>query len=97
VEYIEANRARTVLMRDMAARMADLDVVVTPTFGRGVLLVTNLTGHPAVVVPDGFDDKGSPVSISFIGGLFGEAKALWVAKASQDATAFPPRHPALGE
>jgi Asp-tRNA(Asn)/Glu-tRNA(Gln) amidotransferase A subunit family amidase len=95
VEYIQANRARTRLMGEMAGKMEAVDVFVTPSFGGGVLLVTNLTGHPAVVVPDGFDDRGNPVSISFIGSLFGEAAALRVAKAYQDATEFHLKHPSL--
>ena len=95
VEYIQANRARTLLMEAMARKMEAVDVFVTPSFGGGVLLVTNLTGHPAVVVPDGFDDRGNPVSISFIGSLYGEADALRVAKAYQDATDFHLRHPGL--
>lgn len=95
VEYIQANRARVLLMEDMARKMEGIDVFITPSYGENVLLVTNLTGHPAVVVPDGFDDRGRPVSISFIGSLYGEAAALRVAKAYQDATDFHLRHPKL--
>ncbi len=95
VEYIQANRARVLLMEDMARKMEGIDVFITPSYGENVLLVTNLTGHPAVVVPDGFDDRGRPVSISFIGSLYGEAAALRIAKAYQDATDFHLRHPKL--
>jgi Asp-tRNA(Asn)/Glu-tRNA(Gln) amidotransferase A subunit family amidase len=45
VEYIRAQRARTLLMQRMDAFMADWDVLISPPFG-GLLLVTNLTGHP---------------------------------------------------
>jgi len=93
VEYIQANRIRTLLMQAMAEKMKDIDVYVAPSFGGNNLLLTNLTGHPAVVVPNGFDEKGSPTSISFIGNLFEEAKALRVAKAFQDATDFHLKHP----
>jgi Asp-tRNA(Asn)/Glu-tRNA(Gln) amidotransferase A subunit family amidase len=93
VEYIQANRLRTELMKAMAEKMAGVDVFVTPSFGGDVLLITNLTGHPAVVVPDGFDDSGEPTSISFVGNLFGEAKALRVAQAYQQATDFHLKHP----
>lgn len=95
VEYIQANRLRTRLMKAMAEKMAGVDVFVTPSFGGDVLLITNLTGHPAVVVPDGFDDKGEPTSISFIGNLFEEAKTLRIAEAYQQATGFHLRHPDL--
>jgi Asp-tRNA(Asn)/Glu-tRNA(Gln) amidotransferase A subunit family amidase len=95
VEYIQANRLRTLLMQKMAEQMKDIDVFVTPSDGGNSLLITNLTGHPTVVVPNGFDDKGNPTSISFIGNLFEEAKALRMAKAYQDATDFHHQHPEL--
>ncbi len=95
VEYIQANRLRTLLMQKMAEKMRGIDVFITPTYGGNNLLITNLTGHPAVVVPNGFDDKENPTSITFIGGLFEEGKALRVAKAYQDATGFHLKHPEL--
>jgi Asp-tRNA(Asn)/Glu-tRNA(Gln) amidotransferase A subunit family amidase len=95
VEYINANRIRTQLMRDFAALMQDIDVFVTPSFGKDVLLATNLTGHPAVVMPNGFTEKGTPTSISFVGRLFEEDKVLAVAKAWQDATDFHQQHPPM--
>lgn len=95
VEYIQANRLRTLLMQKMAIQMKKIDVFVTPSYGGNSLLITNLTGHPSVVVPNGFDDKGSPTSICFIGDLFEEAKALRIAKVYQDATDFHLQHPSL--
>lgn len=97
VEYIQANRIRTLLIEEMKDKMKNLDVYVAPSFGGSNLLLTNLTGHPAVVIPNGFDEKGSPTSISFIGNLFEEAEALRLAKAFQDATDFDRRHPKLEE
>ncbi len=95
VEYIQANRLRTLLMHQMALKMKDIDVYVAPTYGSPSLLITNLTGHPTVVVPNGFDEQGSPTSVSFIGNLFEEAKMLRLAKAFQDATEFHLKHPKL--
>lgn len=95
VEYIQANRLRTLLMHQMAQKMKDIDVYIAPTYGSPTLLITNLTGHPTVVVPNGFDEKGSPTSVSFIGNLFEEAKMLRLAKAFQDATEFHLKHPKL--
>jgi len=96
VEYIQANRVRTLVMREMARIMDDVDVYVCPSFGGDNLLLTNLTGHPAVVVPNGFTDKGSPTSITFTGRLYGEAETLAVANAYQQATGFHLEHPPLG-
>ncbi|MDZ7330523.1 MAG: amidase [candidate division KSB1 bacterium] len=95
VEYIQANRVRTLIMHAMAKLMSQIDVFVTPSYGGDVLLLTNLTGHPAVVVPNGFNEQGSPTSISFIGKLFHEAETLLVAKTYQDATDFHLKHPNL--
>jgi Asp-tRNA(Asn)/Glu-tRNA(Gln) amidotransferase A subunit family amidase len=97
VEYIEANRIRYLVIQEMQKLMKDIDVYVAPSFGGSNLLLTNLTGHPCVVLPDGFTKEGTPTSISFIGQLFGEAKLLAVAKAYQDATDFHLKHPLLEE
>jgi Asp-tRNA(Asn)/Glu-tRNA(Gln) amidotransferase A subunit family amidase len=93
VAYIQANRIRTLLMREMAKLTADLDAYVCPSYGGDNLLLTNLTGHPAVVVPNGFRKDGTPTSITFTGKLFGEAEALTLAKAYQGATDFHLRRP----
>ena len=94
VEYIQANRARTMLMGAMDAVMDGIDLFVTPSYGGSVLLTTNLTGHPAAVLPNGFREDGTPVSISFIGKLYGEAELLTAAMRYQDATGFHLQHPA---
>jgi len=94
VEYIQANRIRTLLINEMAERLKNIDVYVSPSFGINLLL-TNLTGHPAVVVPNGFDKDGNPTSITFIGNLFKEAEALALAKKYQDSTGFHLKHPKL--
>ena len=96
VEYIQANRIRHDLIEDFHSRMKDFDVVVIPSFNGGnQLLTTNLTGQPVVVVPNGFKENGSPTSISFLGNLFDEGKALAVAAAYQEATSFNKKRPLL--
>lgn len=95
VEYIQANRARHILIQKMAEQMKAVDLFVTPSFGGNNLLVTNLTGHPCVVVPNGFKENGSPTSISFIGQLYDEGTILAVAKAYQDATDWHKQHPSM--
>jgi len=95
VEYINANRVRTQLMRDMARVMSEVDVFIAPSSNWDTLRITNYTGHPAAVAPNGFTDKGTPTGVSFIGGLFKEAATLAVAKAYQDATDWHLQHPDL--
>jgi len=93
VEYIQANRARTLVMREMDRILDGLDCWVSPSFGGSNLLLTNLTGHPTVVVPNGFASNGTPTSITFNGRLFGESQILALARAYQEATGFHRRHP----
>ncbi|MEZ5000293.1 MAG: hypothetical protein R2727_06480 [Bacteroidales bacterium] len=57
-------------------------MVIAPSRWGNQLLVTNLTGHPCVVVPNGFNRNGSPTSISFMGQLYDEAAILTVTKAA---------------
>ena len=94
VEYIQANRARYQLIQEMAKMLENIDVYVSPSFGPNLLL-TNLSGHPCVVLPNGFDEEGSPTSISFMGKLYDEGTLLAFAKAYQDATDFHKKHPPL--
>lgn len=94
VEYVQANRLRELAITQMAHLMDSIDVYIAPAFGGNNLLLTNLTGNPCVVVPNGFDSTGHPVSITFMGRLFDEATVLAVAKAYQDATDFNKKHPA---
>jgi Asp-tRNA(Asn)/Glu-tRNA(Gln) amidotransferase A subunit family amidase len=75
--------------------MSDVDVYVAPSWVGDNLLLTNLTGHPAVVLPNGFNKKQEPTSITFNGKLYGESEVLAVAKAYQDATGFHLKHPVL--
>ncbi|MFW5726726.1 MAG: amidase, partial [bacterium] len=95
VEYVMANRYRYQLIQEMNKLMEKTDVIVAPSRGSQQLLITNMTGHPVVVVPIGFDDKGRPQSITFIGKLYDEATLLEVAKAFQEATEHEEQHPEL--
>jgi Asp-tRNA(Asn)/Glu-tRNA(Gln) amidotransferase A subunit family amidase len=89
VEYIRANRVRTLVMRELERKLADVDAYVAPSYGGDNLLLTNLTGHPAVVLPNGFrSGDGTPTSITVVGRLYGEAEALALAHAYQQATDF---------
>lgn len=95
VEYIQANRMRYLLIQEMQELMSQYDLIVTPSYGGNQLLITNLTGHPVVVVPNGFNQRGTPTSISFIGNLFDEATILAVAALYQQETEFDDLHPRL--
>lgn len=113
VQYIQANRARTLLIAQMAAIFEKLDILVTPS-GGDQLVATNLTGTPAVIQPNGFRGKdapkppatdtgeddniggpGTPVSITFLGGIYQDAKLCAFARAYQRATDYYKMHPGL--
>ncbi|OJJ15707.1 amidase [marine bacterium AO1-C] len=93
VEYIQANRLRTVLIEQMHQKLRNIDVFLAPSFAGSTLTMTNLSGHPCVVLPNGFTPQKTPTSITFIGKLFGEDKLLQVARAYQEATNFHKKHP----
>jgi len=93
VEYINANRVRFLLIQEMEKLIKDIDLYIAPSWEGDNLLLTNLTGHPCIVLPNGFTENGTPTSISFIGRLFDEGKIIAFTKAYQDATDFHKKHP----
>ncbi len=93
VEYINANRYRSNLITEVNNFMKNYDVVIVPTFAGNQLSITNLTGHPVVCMPMGFNERGLPVSITLIGNIYDEASILQAAKAFQDKTNFHKKHP----
>ena len=113
VEYIQANRARTLGVRQFAKLFEKVDVIVTPSTDEQ-LIATNLTGNPAVIVPNGLrgadapaapaiDDgnhdniggPGTPVSITFLGAIYQDAKLAAFSHAYQQTTGFQKLHPKL--
>lgn len=96
-EYINANRHRYLLMKKVNELMSGIDVLICPTRGSGNQgAITNLTGHPVVCLPTGFDKRFNlPTSITLIGKLYDEATLLAAAKALQDATPWEEAHPPM--
>jgi Asp-tRNA(Asn)/Glu-tRNA(Gln) amidotransferase A subunit family amidase len=95
VDYIRANRLRTLLIRDLEAALAGVKAIVHPSFAGSILAMTNLSGHPTFVAPCGFREDGTPFSISFTGRLFGESELLAIAMAWQGVTDHHLKHPKL--
>jgi Asp-tRNA(Asn)/Glu-tRNA(Gln) amidotransferase A subunit family amidase len=94
VEYLRASRCRSLLMQNMEKVFREIDLYV----GGNDLVITNLTGHPTVVLPNGFRKLGErevPSSITFTGKLFGESELLAVAHAYQQVTGHHLRRPEL--
>jgi Asp-tRNA(Asn)/Glu-tRNA(Gln) amidotransferase A subunit family amidase len=93
VEYIRAMRQRTILQRDMETFMTDWDVLVSPT-NTALLQVTNLTGHPQITVPCGFN-QGLPIGLLFTGPLYREGVPMRAALAFEEATDWHKQHPKM--
>ena len=113
VEYIQANRVRTLAVRQLSALFEQVDIIVTPSTD-AQLIATNLTGNPAIILPNGLrgadappppaiddgnrDDIGgpsTPVSLTFLAGLYQDAKLAAFARAYEEATGFNKLHPKL--
>ena len=93
VEYIRAQRARTLLAREFDALMSRFDLIVSPAFSAS-LTMTNMTGHPALAFKAGFSD-GLPVALMLTGRLYEEATLLKAARAYQQVTSWHTMHPPL--
>jgi Asp-tRNA(Asn)/Glu-tRNA(Gln) amidotransferase A subunit family amidase len=94
IEYLRACRIRTLVMHEMSQVMEGIDAYV----GGDDLVLTNFTGHPTVIVPDGErteSNSGQPGTITFTGALFGESKLLALAHAYQQASGAHLKRPPL--
>ena len=95
VEYIQANRIRTLLMARMQEAFGQVDAYVGPSLAGNNLLLTNLTGHPALVLPTGLGEDGLPTTITLTGRLYDEAMILALGRAFQQETDFHKARPPL--
>ena len=94
IEYLRACRIRTLVMREMEEAVAGVDAYV----GGDDLVLTNFTGHPTVILPDGDrpgSPSGQPGTLAFTGRLFGESKLLALAHAYQQASGAHLKRPPL--
>ena len=90
VEYIQANRVRTLMVKALDELFADIDLFIGSD-----LALTNLTGHPEIVMPHGFRSDGTPTNLRFTGKLFGEADIALLAHAFQEQTHHHLKRPNL--
>jgi Asp-tRNA(Asn)/Glu-tRNA(Gln) amidotransferase A subunit family amidase len=95
VEYIQALRARSEMMKKFEDEFGDFDLVVSSGTGGFLLLNTNRTGHPQLLVPNGVDDRGREQSFSIFGRLYDEANVCKVGWLLQQETGFYKLRPDL--
>ena len=93
VEYLQAYRHRKILIEKFNKIIAPYDFIVGPENGRNLSLITNLTGHPAIAVPNGFYKRGRPTSFVLVGNLYDEGPILEAAYLIQQATDHEEKHP----
>lgn len=93
VEYLQANRFRKMLIEEFNKMSKGYDFIISPTFGRNQSMATNLTGHPAISIPNGFDKEGHPTSITLIANLYDEQAILEAAYVIQKNTEYHKQHP----
>ena len=93
VEYLQAYRHRKILIEKFNKMIGGYDFLVCPENGKNISLATNLTGHPAITIPNGFDKKGRPTSLLLLGNLYDEGPMLEAAYLIQQATPHEEKHP----
>ena len=91
VEYLRAQRARTLLLEEVEKIFVHYDAFVSPTRSAS-LTVTNLTGHPALTLKAGFVN-GLPVGLMITGRLYDEATILELARLYERRTSWHLSHP----
>jgi len=92
VEYIRAQRIRTLLMREWDAFMDKYDAFISSN--NAGLGATNLTGHPAIALKCGFANN-LPQPLMVTGRLYDEGTICRIAHAYEQATEWKDRHPPL--
>jgi Asp-tRNA(Asn)/Glu-tRNA(Gln) amidotransferase A subunit family amidase len=98
IDFVNSQRRRLILMKEMAEVMDGIDMIVS---GSGQVGLTNQTGHPAAIVPYGFGPRNPdadrpttmPLTTTLLGGLFADDKILSVAHAFQVSTDWHQRRP----
>jgi len=117
VDYLQSQRARTMMMMKLADATAHVDVYIVGSNNTGVggpggggrgrgaagapppperpqpptqrhFAMANLAGYPAIILPNGFADTGSPTNAVIYGRPYGEMEVIALAKAYQDAAKF---------
>lgn len=98
VDYIRAQRVRTLMIAAVESLFETVDVFLAPPSSDSVNM-TNLTGHPALVLPAGFVRSESgidmPQNIMLTGRLDDEATLLDAGHAFERATDWRRRRPPL--
>jgi len=96
-EYIQMQRARTLMMERFESEMGDLDAVISPGTSGPLLLITNLTGTPQIAIPWGADANNNSISRVLTGRNYQEPKLCAIAKLVQDCANYHHLRPDLSK
>ena len=96
VELVQASRVRRQVMDIMHEFMSrKIDAIICPPFAANLLLITNATGHPSLVLRTGFNDAGKPTGTTLIGRLFDEGTLCRIGHAIEGELDVASRRPEL--
>jgi aspartyl-tRNA(Asn)/glutamyl-tRNA(Gln) amidotransferase subunit A len=108
--YLQAQRARRLILDDYRKALSEVDVLITPALPITVprcgdalggarlaefTMPTNVTGLPSLSMPCGFSPDGLPINMQLIGRPFEEATVLAIGHAYEESTDWHNRHPEL--
>ncbi len=81
VEYVQLQRVRHRIMREMQKLFAEVDAIAAPGMGHTFSLITNATGHPSLTQRVGFRENGTPFALTLHGQLFDEGRLCQLGRA----------------
>jgi Asp-tRNA(Asn)/Glu-tRNA(Gln) amidotransferase A subunit family amidase len=94
-EYLQMQRARSLLMDQFEREMGDFDAILANGTGGQLLVTTNLTGTPQISIPWGADATNNSIARTLIGRNYQEAKLAAIAKLVQDSADYHHLRPDL--
>ncbi len=76
VDHVQLDRLRRQVMGDMDAAFAQVDAIIGPALAGPMLIISNFTGHPCLVLRSGFRAPDAPHAVCLWGRLFDEGTLL---------------------
>lgn len=92
IELVQADRVRRQVMNGMADIFNSVDALAAPSFAANLLLITNATGHPALVQPIAING-GQPHGFTLIGRLFDEGTLCRLGQVLESSFDVVRKHP----
>jgi len=94
VDLMQAMRHRRRVCERMRDTMQGLDAILTPSYADNLLLLTNMTGHPALVIRSGFRGA-TPTGTTLLGHLYDEGMLVRLGRALEARLGVAERRPGV--